>query len=223
MGFLSVLSFAQSLVKERARPGDTLIDATVGTGVDTLFLARVAGQTSRVYGFDVQEEALQQAARRLQADGICVEIGVSVLGAGTRSGGDDAGAYARRSFNRSAAAARVKLLHRSHADMAAALPAAVHGKVAAVMFNLGYLPGGDPAVITLPSSTLPALDAALRLLRPGGIVTAVLYTGHAGGAAEADAVCRWAESLPRGEAHVICYRPLNLHVHAPYLIAAEKR
>jgi glyoxylase-like metal-dependent hydrolase (beta-lactamase superfamily II) len=91
------------------------------------------------------------------------------------------------------------------------------------MFNLGYLPGGDPTVITQPSSTLTALDAAMRLLKPGGIITAVLYPGHDGGDAEADAVRDWACRLPRRAAHVISYRPLNHHARAPYLVAVEKR
>lgn len=43
MGFLSVLSFAHKLTAERLAAGGRAIDATVGTGADTLFLAKAAG------------------------------------------------------------------------------------------------------------------------------------------------------------------------------------
>ncbi|TCZ74660.1 16S rRNA (cytosine(1402)-N(4))-methyltransferase, partial [Paenibacillus albiflavus] len=68
MGFLSVLSMAQSLVKERVQVGETVIDATVGNGVDTQFLLRVVGVKGRVYGFDVQAAALESAAQRLSTE-----------------------------------------------------------------------------------------------------------------------------------------------------------
>lgn len=119
--------------------------------------------------------------------------------------------------------ASVKLLARSHHEMEEAVEASHHGKVAAVMFNLGYLPGADSGIITLPETTLPALDAACRLLRPGGILTAVLYPGHAGGDVEASAVERWAGSLNGAELEAVTYRFLNRQGPAPYLIAVGKR
>lgn len=47
--------------------GDIALDCTVGNGHDTLFLADLVGQSGRVEGFDVQEQALQNAARLLGA------------------------------------------------------------------------------------------------------------------------------------------------------------
>jgi hypothetical protein len=99
-----------------------------------------------------------------------------------------------------------------------------HGSVAAVMFNLGYLPSsGDTSVITRQETTLPAMQAALRLLRPGGVLTAVLYPGHPGGAEEAAAAYAWAGGLPQREVQTVVYRILNAPATAPYLIAVEKK
>ena len=39
-------------------PGETVIDATCGSGRDTLFLSRLVGSTGKVWAFDVQEEAM---------------------------------------------------------------------------------------------------------------------------------------------------------------------
>lgn len=50
-----------------------------------------------------------------------------------------------------------------------------------VAFNLGYLPGGDKATITKSETTLQALEAAKRMLAPGGLISLVVYVGHPGG------------------------------------------
>ncbi len=85
-------------------------------------------------------------------------------------------------------AANVTLLACDHARLRETIPAAFHGRIGAVMFNLGYLPGSDHTITTHPQSTLPAISAALELLRGGGVLTVLAYTGHPGGAEEAVAV-----------------------------------
>ncbi|CAI6078788.1 tRNA (mnm(5)s(2)U34)-methyltransferase [Cohnella sp. JJ-181] len=206
MGFLSVLTMAQRLVAERAAPGATVVDATAGGGVDTLFLARTVGPGGRVYAFDVQEEALARTQKRL------LEAG--------GAGGDGAGT----------GLAEVLLLHAGHEEMADRLPAEAHGRVSAIMFNLGYLPGGsgtgaldgDGPVITMPGTTLAALAAALRLLAPGGIATVVVYPGHQGGQDEASAVDDWISALPDETVQALLYR-FPKRPGSPYLYALEKK
>ncbi len=83
---------------------------------------------------------------------------------------------------------RVTLVHASNASLARALPPDARGKVAVVMANLGYLPGGDTAVITRQDDTLAMLDAAFDSLRPGGTLSVLAYPGHAGGDTESAAV-----------------------------------
>lgn len=79
---------------------------------------------------------------------------------------------------------------RSHADLRQVVPADWHGRVGAVTFNLGYLPGGDHVITTTWRETGPALMVATDLLRPGGVLTVIAYTGHPGGADEKDGVER---------------------------------
>jgi predicted methyltransferase len=192
MGFLSVLSMAHRWVAERAGPGDTVIDATAGNGVDTLFLAQTVGSAGSVFAFDVQEAALERTRERIAGS----------AGAGTL--------------------APVTLLHAGHEKMRELVPSSLHGYVRAVMFNLGYLPGADESLITVPETTLPALDAALTLLAPGGVLTAVLYPGHSGGDAEAAAVDNWAAAVPGTRAQTVIYRFAQKR-SAPFLVALEKR
>ncbi|XP_020238021.1 uncharacterized protein LOC109817218 [Cajanus cajan] len=64
-----------------------------------------------------------------------------------------------------------------------------------VAFNLGYLPGGDKEIITRSETTLLALEAAERVLMPGGLISIVVYVGHPGGREEIEAVESFAARL----------------------------
>lgn len=82
----------------------------------------------------------------------------------------------------------VDLFHRDHGQMSNAIPVKRMGRISAVMFNLGYLPGGDKAVITRIDSTRAAILQAATLLCPGGVISIVAYSGHSGGQSETKAV-----------------------------------
>lgn len=57
-----------------------------------------------------------------------------------------------------------------------------------IMFNLGYLPGGDKERITTKDTTKKAVSSGLQLLSAGGVMTVTAYRGHPGGQEEANAV-----------------------------------
>jgi predicted methyltransferase len=115
------------------------------------------------------------------------------------------------------------VLHRAgHENMATILPPELRGLLGAVHFNLGYLPGGDHSCITQPDTTITALTAAATLVRPGGLVSVVLYTGHAGAEAEVSAVDAWFGSLNE-QWNIWRCQNLNTNLRAPYLLTATKR
>lgn len=95
--------------------------------------------------------------------------------------------------------------------------------VAAVMFNLGYLPGGDHDLTTRPDTTLVALRQALDLLQAGGVLTVVVYPGHPGGEEEALAVEEWCRQLPCHGYAVWRWHCLNPLGAPPRLVAVRKR
>lgn len=97
---------------------------------------------------------------------------------------------------------RVSLHLRSHAELAEVLTPEQSGKLGVAIFNLGYLPGGNPDIITQPTSTDVALRTAFANLRPGGRLICVAYTGHPGGPEESDIVLTFAEQLARDGLHV---------------------
>lgn len=91
----------------------------------------------------------------------------------------------------------------------------------AVVFNLGYLPGGNHDIITKPLSTLTGIKNALNMLKVGGILTVVIYTGHEGGKEEEETLKNYFNSLSRNF-DVLQAIPFNCFKNAPYLIAVRK-
>ncbi len=57
---------AQDQLKPRIQPGDITVDATLGNGYDTEFLAQQLGEQGWIFGFDVQAKALEQTRNRLK-------------------------------------------------------------------------------------------------------------------------------------------------------------
>lgn len=115
------------------------------------------------------------------------------------------------------------LIHAGHEAMRAHVPTELHGKVSAVMFNLGYLPGTDKALITRTDTTMIAVREALELLKPSGVLTVVVYPGHDGGAEEGRRIAEWAAVLDSRRFEVQHLRPVNRAASPPELWAVWKR
>ncbi|MDP5276251.1 class I SAM-dependent methyltransferase [Chengkuizengella axinellae] len=73
MGFLSILGQTHKLIQDRVKPGDIVIDATVGNGNDTLFLRKLVGDNGIVCGFDVQSTAIENTLKRLSEANLSLE------------------------------------------------------------------------------------------------------------------------------------------------------
>lgn len=65
-----VLQYAQDLLADAISEGATVVDATAGNGHDTLFLAKLVGDSGQVYAFDVQKEAVDATLHRLLDEGL---------------------------------------------------------------------------------------------------------------------------------------------------------
>ena len=154
---------AQAAVGAALGDGARAIDATMGNGHDTVFLARQVGPNGSVIAFDIQSTAVAATACRIERAGV---------------------------------AARVELRQLGHEKLLAAVPTSWSGAVNAVMFNLGYLPGGDKTCVTLATTTCQALDHAIELLAANGVISILLYRHHAGAGPEVRAVTQWLSGLP---------------------------
>ena len=80
----------------------------------------------------------------------------------------------------------------SHANMARY---AVSESVDCIVFNFGRLPGGDPHIFTTADTSLPAIDAGLALLKPGGVMALAIYYGKENGYDEKNAILEHLKAL----------------------------
>ena len=210
---------AHTLWRAVMRPGDTVVDATMGNGWDTVALARIladldaspagdASKPGRVVAFDVQEDALTSTRARV------------------------------REALTPDQASRVDLVLKSHERMEEHVR--VPGvnaiddddddsgmetdAVGVVCFNLGYLPGptADKEVRTRRTTTVSAVASGVRVLRPGGVLTVVGYTGHEGGWEEVEAVMELVSSLDPREFTATNHSVVNRD-NCPQLIAVHRK
>ena len=74
---VSLLESAHQFIKSALTAGDVAIDATLGNGYDTLFLAHCVGDRGHVYGFDVQIQAIQATRQRLMAHDLLERVSLN--------------------------------------------------------------------------------------------------------------------------------------------------
>lgn len=118
-------------------------------------------------------------------------------------------------------AEQVELHHTGHENMGSVITQ--KESVAAVVFNLGYLPKGDKTITTLPDTTLKAIKQSLDLVQRGGILLIMVYHGHEEGKEEKDSILQFTQNLPQKEFGVLQYQFINQKNNPPFLIAIEKK
>ena len=180
-------SFVHYMLRGKINEGDTVVDATMGNGNDTLFLAKLVGPKGTVFSFDIQQIALNRTKNKIINNKL-----------------DD--------YN-------IKLINDGHETIENYVTSAID----AAMFNLGYLPKGDYSIITRPDSTIKCIKSVLKLLRPRGIISIIIYYGHEGGMYEKQQVLNFIKGLPNKEFIVMncCY--INQINNPPIIAFIEKR
>ena len=94
--------------------------------------------------------------------------------------------------------------------------------IKAGMFNLGYLPrSGKKGVTTMRETTMPAVEAAIDMLLPDGVLIIAVYPGHEEGTLEGDMLREYFKTTSR---YKIC--PSEFHIlnspDSPYFFLVEK-
>ncbi len=111
-------------------------------------------------------------------------------------------------------------LHLASHDQMAEL---VLEPVRLVMFNLGWLPGGDKRITTRLESTLKAVNAALSLLLPMGVLCMCVYPGHEEGARELEQLDRFFSSLQPQKFNCLRQTFINAGAGAPCCFIIQKQ
>ena len=71
----------------------------------------------------------------------------------------------------------------------------VKEEVKVIIFNFGYLPGGDHKIATRAATSLTAIESALNLLKKGGIINLCIYSGGDTGYEEKEAILNYLKTL----------------------------
>lgn len=190
------IGFAKQLLQEVVAPGDVAVDATAGNGNDTLFLARLVGESGGVHAFDIQEQALANTRERLLQCGLAERVRLHLAG-------------------------HERMLEVLPFELGGAVRAVMFNLG---FLPQGRVIRTDPdLVVTRPETTVAALDASLQLLAPDGVITAICYAGHDTGRDEIQAVQRWCEGLDSGQCRVLHYEVVNKAANPIRLYCLEKK
>lgn len=178
---MNTLQLAQLFWSQVVSPGDNLIDATLGNGHDTCFLAKMLKGKGKIISYDIQQQAHDRATLLFdksltEEEKVCITL--------------------------------KKQSHEHFGSIAPKL----------IVYNLGYLPGGDKTLTTKRETTLLSLENATKCLLPGGLISVTCYPGHAEGAREQEALISWTKTLSPRLWSVFFYSCMNRTL-APNLIS----
>lgn len=98
----------------------------------------------------------------------------------------------------------------------------IAGNVKAVMFNLGYLPGGEHSEGTKAQTTIEAIEKSMNLITVGGIISIVVYYGGDSGFDEKERVLEFLHNLDQKKYVVMMTDFINQANCPPILICIEK-
>ena len=71
----------------------------------------------------------------------------------------------------------------------------VKEEASVIVFNFGYLPGGDHSIATKTSTSLVGVEQALDLLKVGGVMNLCIYSGKDTGYEEKEALLSYLKEL----------------------------
>ena len=182
----SALNIIHRIIEEKVQPGDICIDATAGRGNDTLFLAKLVGETGHVTAFDIQQDAVDSTRALLEANGM---------------------------------SDRADVLLKSHSEMDEVCE---EGTVSCITFNFGWLPKGDHNIFTNKSTSIPAIEKGMKLLKSGGIMTLIIYYGRETGFEERDALLEYLPTIDSSRYTVIEMPFVNRPICPPIPIVILK-
>lgn len=113
----------------------------------------------------------------------------------------------------------IELIRDSHESIGSHIPTPVD----VIIFNLGYLPGGDKSITTGETSTIGAVESSLTLLAKDGLVSITMYSGHPEGRREKEALLEMAAALDSRTYHSAYVNMLNQKNDPPELLLITKK
>ncbi|WP_035446147.1 tRNA (mnm(5)s(2)U34)-methyltransferase [Atopobacter phocae] len=95
--------------------------------------------------------------------------------------------------------------------------------IQAIVYNLGYLPGGDKSITTHFETVLDSINQGLGIIASKGVISIMLYPGHAAGQLEKEKILAWTSRLNQKEIDVYHYHATNQKKSPPELLILFKK
>ena len=183
--FVNAVEIAKKIMKFNVVEGNKVLDCTVGNGNDTLFLAKLVGDSGKVYGFDIQPSAIDITKNKLKKNDLVD---------------------------------RVVLINDGHEK----IDQYITEELNFIIYNLGYMPGGNKEIKTAADTTIKSVIKSLSLLKKNGLILITCYTGHEGGEEENYVLKNYIKTLDQKKYSVLEFNFINQINNPPILYGIEK-
>lgn len=182
----NVNDFNSILINSFIKENFICLDATVGNGNDTLKILRALNGTGKIYGLDIQFNAIESTKALLASESSETEV---------------------------------ILINDNHEF----LDKYIHEKLNFIIYNLGYLPGGNKEIKTEADSTLNSLKKSIDLLSDKGLILITVYLSHPGGMDEYRTIINYLSELNQRKYNVFKLQFINQKNNPPITIGVEAR
>ena len=125
---------------------------------------------------------------------------------------EEAVKHTKERLEQAGLSSRAEVLVESHVNMKNYV---AETDVACIVFNFGYLPGGDHNLATQKETSIVAIHEGLNLLKKGGIMSLCIYSGGDSGFEERDAILEELKKLDTKRYLVILSSYYNRPNHPP--------
>ena len=203
----STTELALHIARPYIREGKAVVDATCGNGHDTVALAKAVFPD---YGDGTAASENNQecpTTPRL----VAFDIQQRAVNA-------TAWLLMEEGFGAQLDAGSIRLIRDSHENMEDYV-----NEACLIMFNLGYLPGGDKELTTCTESTMKAIRKAAGMLTKCGLLSVTMYSGHREGAKEKAEVLAFARGLDSKIYHAAYVNMLNQANNPPELLLITRK
>lgn len=195
----SHLAVAHLLWQQFVQPGDIVVDATCGNGHDALVLAKMALQKDP-----------KDSSNLFSGKLLCFDIQQAAIDATKMQLVDFQSQTTYYCMCHSNIASQLQVIQNQH-DTKAKL----------IVYNLGYLPGGDKSLTTNHTTTIESIESVLECICPGGAISITLYPGHYEGSIEEEVVIAFSQTLDPKKWNVTSLQWTNRRAH-PRLLLLQK-
>ncbi len=96
------------------------------------------------------------------------------------------------------------------------------GTVDAIMFNFGWLPGGDHTKFSHGDTSCTAIEKGLEILKPGGVMSLCIYCGKETGFEEKETLLAFLKTLDQKKYSVLLTDYINRAGNPPIAVFITK-